>query len=166
MDTQGIVKCAQGLKTLFSAAVLTVAIAASATAADKKYTIGYDNYFMGNSWSVQLAAEFKAEAEKGGPGAVFFPFLAHTLTVAPTTGAFAGMPAARGHALQVRGGPGGKAPASVAVNGVTVPPGRGVPGFYVAADAANALTEPPGTLVVNAGPGFPLDAPVEVAVTW
>jgi ribose transport system substrate-binding protein len=53
-----------GLKTLFSAAVLTVAIAASATAADKKYTIGYDNYFMGNSWSVQLAAEFKAEAEK------------------------------------------------------------------------------------------------------
>ena len=29
-----------------------------------KFTIGYDNYFMGNSWSVQLAAEAKAEAEK------------------------------------------------------------------------------------------------------
>jgi len=28
------------------------------------WTIGYDIYFLGNSWSVQLAAEFKAEAAK------------------------------------------------------------------------------------------------------
>ncbi|PDQ23039.1 ribose ABC transporter [Mesorhizobium sanjuanii] len=53
-----------GLKTLLTAAVVTAGMITSAFAADKKYTIGYDNYFMGNSWSVQLAAEFKAEAEK------------------------------------------------------------------------------------------------------
>jgi ribose transport system substrate-binding protein len=49
---------------LVSVAVAAVAFSGSAIAAGKKVTIGYDNYFMGNSWSVQLAAEFKAEAEK------------------------------------------------------------------------------------------------------
>ncbi|WP_375449428.1 substrate-binding domain-containing protein [uncultured Devosia sp.] len=48
---------------ILSAAVMIAGMATSALAADK-YTIGYDNYFMGNSWSVQLAAEFKAEAER------------------------------------------------------------------------------------------------------
>ncbi|MBB5751654.1 ABC transporter substrate-binding protein [Prosthecomicrobium pneumaticum] len=54
----------KGLRILASAAVLTAGLTGAAFAADGKYTIGYDNYFMGNSWSVQLAAEFKAEAEK------------------------------------------------------------------------------------------------------
>lgn len=54
----------QGIRLLASAAILTAGLASAAFAADKKYTIGYDNYFMGNSWSVQLAAEFQAEAEK------------------------------------------------------------------------------------------------------
>jgi ribose transport system substrate-binding protein len=53
-----------GLKTLLSAAVVSAAFASSAFAAEKKFTIGYDKYFMGNSWSVQLAAEFAAEADK------------------------------------------------------------------------------------------------------
>jgi ribose transport system substrate-binding protein len=53
-----------GVRILLSAAALAAAFATTALAADKKYTIGYDNYFMGNSWSVQLAAEFKAEADK------------------------------------------------------------------------------------------------------
>jgi len=54
----------KGIRLLVSAAVLTAGLTGAAFAAEKKYTIGYDNYFMGNSWSVQLAAEFKAEAEK------------------------------------------------------------------------------------------------------
>jgi ribose transport system substrate-binding protein len=53
-----------GLGLLFSVAVAAAALSGPASAAGKKVTIGYDNYFMGNSWSVQLAAEFKAEAEK------------------------------------------------------------------------------------------------------
>ena len=52
------------LKTLLIAAAAATALAGSASSAEKKYTIGYDNYFMGNSWSVQLAAEAKAEADK------------------------------------------------------------------------------------------------------
>jgi len=51
------------LKTALSAAAVLAGLATGALAQDK-YTIGYDNYFMGNSWSVQLAAEFKAEAER------------------------------------------------------------------------------------------------------
>lgn len=53
----------KGIMGLLSAAVVVAGMATSALAADK-YVIGYDNYFMGNSWSVQLAAEFKAEAER------------------------------------------------------------------------------------------------------
>jgi ribose transport system substrate-binding protein len=53
----------KGMMGLLSAAVMVAGMATSALAADK-YVIGYDNYFMGNSWSVQLAAEFKAEAER------------------------------------------------------------------------------------------------------
>ena len=53
----------KGMMGILSATAVVIAMASSALAADK-YTIGYDNYFMGNSWSVQLAAEFKAEAER------------------------------------------------------------------------------------------------------
>lgn len=45
-------------------AAVMVAGLVTGVQAQEKYTIGYDNYFMGNSWSVQLAAEFKAEAER------------------------------------------------------------------------------------------------------
>ena len=54
----------KGLGILLSVGIAATAFTGSAFAADKKVTIGYDNYFMGNSWSVQLAAEFKAEVEK------------------------------------------------------------------------------------------------------
>ena len=46
-----------------SAAVLALGLLSPAAAADK-YKIGYDIYFTGNSWSVQLYQEFKAAAEK------------------------------------------------------------------------------------------------------
>ena len=46
------------------AATLALGLAAPAFAADDKYSIGYDIYFGGNSWSVQLAKEFEAEAER------------------------------------------------------------------------------------------------------
>jgi hypothetical protein len=48
-----------GLGLLFSVAVAAAAFSPSAIAARKKVTIGYDNYFMVISWSVQLATEFK-----------------------------------------------------------------------------------------------------------
>jgi ribose transport system substrate-binding protein len=51
------------LKTALMAAAITLGLAAPAAAADK-YKIGYDIYFGGNSWSVQLYKEFQAEAEK------------------------------------------------------------------------------------------------------
>ena len=53
----------KGMLGILSAAAMLAGMATSGMAADK-YTVGYDNYFMGNSWSVQLAAEFKAEAER------------------------------------------------------------------------------------------------------
>jgi len=51
------------LKKALMAAAITLGLAAPAAAADK-YKIGYDIYFGGNSWSVQLYKEFQAEAEK------------------------------------------------------------------------------------------------------
>ena len=51
------------LKNTMMAAAIAIGIAAPAAAADK-YKIGYDIYFGGNSWSVQLYKEFQAEAEK------------------------------------------------------------------------------------------------------
>lgn len=50
-------------KKALAAAALILGLAAPATAADK-YKIGYDIYFGGNSWSVQLYKEFQAEAER------------------------------------------------------------------------------------------------------
>lgn len=51
------------LKNAIMAAAITFGLAAPAAAAEK-YKIGYDIYFGGNSWSVQLYKEFQAEAEK------------------------------------------------------------------------------------------------------
>lgn len=51
------------LKNALMAAAITLGLAVPAAAADK-YKIGYDIYFGGNSWSVQLYKEFQAEAEK------------------------------------------------------------------------------------------------------
>lgn len=45
------------------AAAVALGIAAPASAAEK-FDIGYDIYFGGNSWSVQLYKEFEAEAER------------------------------------------------------------------------------------------------------
>ena len=47
----------------FCAAVLLLAFNGPASAAGK-YKIGYDIYWVGNSWSVQLAEEFKAEVAR------------------------------------------------------------------------------------------------------
>lgn len=51
------------LKKTMMAAAIALGLAAPAAAAEK-YKIGYDIYFGGNSWSVQLYKEFQAEAEK------------------------------------------------------------------------------------------------------
>jgi len=49
---------------LLMLAVLTVGLlAAGAVAEDKKIKVGYDIYWLGNSWSVQLYQEFKYDAE-------------------------------------------------------------------------------------------------------
>ncbi len=45
------------------AVTLALGLVSPAVAADK-YSIGYDVYFAGNSWSVQLAKEFEAEAAR------------------------------------------------------------------------------------------------------
>ena len=44
-------------------ALVLLGIGTSALA-QKKWTIGYDTYFVGNTWSVQLAEEFKAAAAR------------------------------------------------------------------------------------------------------
>ncbi|MEF2071204.1 ABC transporter substrate-binding protein [Consotaella aegiceratis] len=46
------------------AATVAFGLAASAAQAADKAKIGYDIYFSGNSWSVQLSKEFEAEAER------------------------------------------------------------------------------------------------------
>ncbi|MBB4122607.1 ABC transporter substrate-binding protein [Martelella radicis] len=51
------------LKKMLLVASVLAGIAAPAMA-QEKYTVGYDNYFNGNSWSVQLSREFEAEAER------------------------------------------------------------------------------------------------------
>ena len=51
------------LKKALLTAALTLGLMSPAAAADK-FSIGYDIYFGGNSWSVQLYKEFEAEAEK------------------------------------------------------------------------------------------------------
>jgi len=51
------------VKKAFLTAALTLGLMGSAAAADK-FSVGYDIYFGGNSWSVQLYKEFEAEAEK------------------------------------------------------------------------------------------------------
>lgn len=51
------------LKYAFVAAAITIGLVMPAAAAEK-LKIGYDIYFGGNSWSVQLYKEFQAEAEK------------------------------------------------------------------------------------------------------
>ena len=50
---------------LLMLAVLTVGLLATgAVAEDKKIKVGYDIYWLGNSWSVQLYQEFKYDAEQ------------------------------------------------------------------------------------------------------
>lgn len=51
------------LKKAFLTAAFALGLMGSAAAADK-FTVGYDIYFGGNSWSVQLYKEFEAEAQK------------------------------------------------------------------------------------------------------
>lgn len=51
------------IRQAIAAAALALGIAAPAAAAEK-FDIGYDIYFGGNSWSVQLYKEFEAEAER------------------------------------------------------------------------------------------------------
>lgn len=45
---------------------LLIGVATIASAETKKIKIGYDIYFLGNSWSVQLAEEFKYAVQKYG----------------------------------------------------------------------------------------------------
>lgn len=49
----------------FAAGLLALALAAPAAAAET-FDVGYDIYFAGNSWSVQLYREFEAEVERNG----------------------------------------------------------------------------------------------------
>lgn len=50
-------------KMILVATAIVLGLIAPAAAADK-YKIGYDIYFGGNSWSVQIAKEFEAEVER------------------------------------------------------------------------------------------------------
>ena len=45
-------------------------------------------------------------------------------------------------------------------------PGRGAVGWYVEDDASSPLTQPAGALVVNAGPGFAVNASTTIVVAW
>ena len=55
-----------GIRTLAAWAAATIAFGAltGVGTAQEKYTIGYDIYWVGNSWSVQLYKEFEAEAAR------------------------------------------------------------------------------------------------------
>ena len=53
------------IKTL-AAGLLALALAAPTAAAAQTFDVGYDIYFAGNSWSVQLYREFEAEVERNG----------------------------------------------------------------------------------------------------
>lgn len=53
------------IKTL-AAGLLALALAAPAATAAQTFDVGYDIYFAGNSWSVQLYREFEAEVERNG----------------------------------------------------------------------------------------------------
>ena len=53
------------LRQAILAAALTLGLVAPAAAAEK-FSVGYDIYFGGNSWSVQLYKEFEAEAARQG----------------------------------------------------------------------------------------------------
>ncbi len=44
--------------------VFVLMISSLGLAASKKYTIGYDIYFLGNTWSVQMYKEFASEAKR------------------------------------------------------------------------------------------------------
>jgi len=51
------------LVSILVLAVLMLSLLAAGAMADDKIKIGYDIYFLGNSWSVQLYQEFKYDAE-------------------------------------------------------------------------------------------------------
>jgi alpha-glucosidase len=91
-----------------------------------------------------------------------------TVSAASVAGALPdGFPQARGHVLQVRGvAAAGRAVAGVTANGVAVPPGAGVPGWAVVAEAEHSLAAPAGALVVAAGAGFSSWSDLTVVVTW
>lgn len=143
---------------------------------------GASDAYQGGEFALTPAAYSSSNNSSGG---------GLTLTIGPisVSGALPpGFPGSRGHVVQVgrrRGtsaaprqvhaptltrpqvrGAGGCSVASVSANGAAVPPGDGVPGWYMVSAANHSLATPEGALVVNAGGGFPTDAPVEVAVTW
>ena len=148
---------------------------------------GASDAYQSGEYALTPAAYNTSSGSGGGGGGL-------TLTVGPiaVSGALPpGFPGSRGHVLQVRGhsqlcaapsrhtrrlpshrptvqvrGAGGCSVASVYANGVAVPPSVSVPGWYIVSAANHSLATPEGALVVNAGGGFPTDAPVQVVITW
>jgi alpha-glucosidase (family GH31 glycosyl hydrolase) len=89
-----------------------------------------------------------AAAAAAAPGRVTL-----TIAAAAAAGALpAGFPAARAHALQVRGAAARGPPRAVTANGDNVPQGAGVPGWAFVTDANHSLAAPAGSLVVTAAP--------------
>lgn len=89
------------------------------------------------------------------------------LTVFPTAGDYAGMPAIRAHSLQVRAPP--ALPMTVCVDGSAVPripPGSGGPGWWVSTGTESLLTEPTGAVVVSAGKPIPMVAGVNFTIRF
>jgi len=81
------------------------------------------------------------------------------ITVNPTQGSFSGIPTTRKHIVQIRGWD--NQPKSVMVNGQTIPPGTGTPGWYISNDAELDITA--GALVISTG-SFSIKTAVSVVV--
>jgi len=83
-----------------------------------------------------------------------------TVTVSPTTGSFTGMPSSRSHIVQVRGY--NNNPSSVKVNGQSIAPGTGTPGWYISNSLFLDITM--GALVISTG-NFPVNTQISVEIT-
>jgi len=82
------------------------------------------------------------------------------VNISPTSGSFSGMPTSRSHMVQIRDYINN--PASVKVNGQTIPPGTGTPGWYISNTYTLDITQ--GALVISTG-NLPVNSQISVEIT-
>jgi len=83
-----------------------------------------------------------------------------SVTISPTSGSFNGIPSSRSHIVQLRGYINN--PSTVKVNGQSIAPGTGTPGWYIAKSYTLDITE--GALVVSTG-NLPVNSQISVEIS-